>query len=329
MAKPAARLVRRLNRTCGLAAAALGLCLAAGSATAQTYGFATLQAGSLNHTSASAIAKVLKERAGMNVLVQPTSGDTAILPMVNRGEAEFGNGNIFEVHNAYEGRMPGGRMANLRLIGVMHTLRTGFWVRRSSDMYRVADLKGKRVGWGFSAMPTIGVLGHAMIAAGGLTERDIVPVMVPNVIRGADDFVSGAADAYQFAFGAPKVREVDANVGGTRFLETDPERLPEARKFFKWAYLTDIAPGPVFIGVTKPMKTFSFDNMIYTHAGVRDEVVYKVLETMEKHRDELVAIQPVLREFSAAAGYKLYDVPYHPGAVRYFKERNLQPIALQ
>jgi TRAP-type uncharacterized transport system substrate-binding protein len=77
------------------------------------------------------------------------------------------------------------------------------------------------------------------------------------------------------------------------------------------------------------MKTFSFDNMIYTHAGVRDEVVYKVLETMEKHRDELVAIQPVLREFSAAAGYKLYDVPYHPGAVRYFKERNLQPIALQ
>ncbi len=36
-------------------------------------------------------------------------------------------------------------------------------------------------------------------------------------------------------------------------------------------------------------------------------------------------MQPVLREFSASAGYKKYDVPYHPGALKYFQERNLQP----
>lgn len=311
-------------------AATVALGFVAGTAAAQTFGFATLQAGSLNHTSAAAIAKVLKDKAGLNVLVQPTSGDTAILPMVNRGEAELGNGNIFELHNAYEGiGVPGGKLTNLRIIGVMHTLRTGFWVRKDSDMYKVADLRGKRVGWGFSAMPTIGQLAHAMIAAGGLTEKDIKPVPVPNVIRGADDFVNGAADTYEFAFGAPKVREVDASVGGTRFLETDEKLLPQARKFFKWAYLTDIRPAPIFIGVTKPMKTFSFDNMIFTNAKVKDEVVYKVLETMEKYKAELVAIQPVLREFSAAAGYKKYDVPYHPGALRYFKDHNLQPVALQ
>lgn len=326
---PAARPLRSLPRYNAGVAAVFAFSLAAGTASAQTFGFATLQPGSLNHTSAAAIAKVLKEKAGMNVLVQPTSGDTAILPMVNRGEAEFGNGNIFEMHNAYEGAMPGGKMTNLRIIGVMHTLRTGFWVRKDSGMTTVADLRGKRVGWGFSAMPTIGVLGHAMIAAGGLTEKDIKPVLVPNVIRGADDFVSGAADTFQFAFGAPKVREVDASVGGTRFLETDEKLMPEARKFFKWAYLTSISPAPIFIGVTKPMKTFSFDNMIYTNARVKDEVVYKVLETMEKFKPDLVTIQPVLREFSAAAGYKTYDVPYHAGALKYFKERNLQPAALQ
>jgi len=308
----------------------LALALSAGAASAQTFGFATLQAGSLNHTSATAIAKVLKEKAGMNVLVQPTAGDTAILPMVNRNEAEFGNGNIFELHNAYAGvDVPGGRLPNLRIIGVMHTLRTGFWVRKDSGMTKVSDLRGKRVGWGFSAMPTIGRLGHAMIAAGGLTEKDIKPVLVPNVIRGADDFIAGAADTYQFAFGAPKVREADASVGGTVFLETDPSKIGDARKFFKWAYLTDIAPAPIFVGVTKPMKTISFDNMIFTNASVKDEVVYKVLETLEKFKDDLVAVQPVLREFSAAASYKTYDVPYHPGALKYFKERNLQPIALQ
>ncbi len=53
-------------------------------AAAQTYGFATLPPGTLNHTTASAIAKVLKEKAGLNVLVQPTAGDQVIVPMVGR-----------------------------------------------------------------------------------------------------------------------------------------------------------------------------------------------------------------------------------------------------
>ncbi len=50
-----------------------GLSFAAGTASAQTYGLATMQPGTLNHTTGSAIAKVLKEKAGMNALVQPTA----------------------------------------------------------------------------------------------------------------------------------------------------------------------------------------------------------------------------------------------------------------
>ena len=48
-------------------AALAALALSAGIASAQTYGFATMQPGTLNHTTASAIAKVLKEKGGMNV----------------------------------------------------------------------------------------------------------------------------------------------------------------------------------------------------------------------------------------------------------------------
>ena len=70
----------------GLAA----LVLSTGIAAAQTYGFATMQPGTLNHTSASAVAKVLKEKAGANVVVQPTAGESVMIPLVSRGEAEFG-----------------------------------------------------------------------------------------------------------------------------------------------------------------------------------------------------------------------------------------------
>ena len=54
-----------------------------------------------------------------------------------------------------------------------------------------------------------------------------------------------------------------------------------------------------------------------------DDFVYKILDTLEKNKADLVAVQPVLREFTPAFGYKKYDVPYHPGALKYFKEHNL------
>ena len=82
-----------------------------------------------------------------------------------------------------------GRQQDLRLIGSVHALRVAFWVRKDAPMKTIADLKGKRVPMGFSAMRTIDVLVKAMLATGGLTEKDVSPVMVPNVIRDADDFV--------------------------------------------------------------------------------------------------------------------------------------------
>jgi TRAP-type uncharacterized transport system substrate-binding protein len=36
----------------------------------------------------------------------------------------------------------------------------------------------------------------------------------------------------------------------------------------------------------------------------------------------------VLREFSGANAYKQYGVPYHPGALKYFKEKNIAAKAL-
>lgn len=305
----------------GVAAAAL--MLVAGPAAAQTFGFATLPPGTLNHTTAAAVAQVLKTHAGMNVLVQPTAGDNVIIPMVAQGEAEIGIANTMEVHGGFERGMK-----DLRLIGAAHALRTPFFVRRDSKMRTIADLRGRRVTMGYSAMRALDPVARAMLATAGLTEKDIKPVLVPNVVRSADDFASGASDMFFFAFGAPKVREVDATVGGIRVLEIDEKGMPAARKIMRWGYLTTVSPGPAFVGVEKPMQVYSFDNLFLTNAKVPDEVIYRLLATLEKHHGELVKVQPVLREFTPKSAYKQYDVPYHPGAVKFYEERNLKPAPL-
>jgi hypothetical protein len=312
-----------------VAAGALALTLSGGIAAAQTYGIATMQPGTLSHTSAAAIAKVLKEKGGMNVLVQPTAGETTLIPMVSNGEAELGIANINETVEAWEGTAVHGKQTGLRLIGSIHALRGTFWVRKDSPMQTIADLKGKKVTLGYSAMRTIDKLARAILATGGLTEKDVSPVLVPNVVRGADDFVSGAADMLFFAFGAPKVREVDATVAGIRALEISESGMAAARKIFPYGYLTPANPGPFFVGVLKPMNVYAWDNMLFTNATVKDEVVYKMIETMENNKADLVAVQPALREFSAAGLYKKYDIPYHPGALKYFADHKIEAKALQ
>lgn len=305
-------------------AGAVALTLASGAAQAQTYGFAAMQPGTINHTTSSAISKVLKEKGGLNTLVQATAGETVMIAIVNRGEADFAMANAPEI---------GALIANskeLRMIGPVYTLKTGFWVRKDSGMRMVSDLRGKRVTMGYSAMRALDPMSRAILAAGGLSEKDIKPVLVPNVMRSADDFVAGAADMFMFAFGAPKVREVDVTVGGTRYLEIDDKPgMVEARKISQFGYLSDIAPGPIFIGVEKPMKTYTIDNILFTHAKMPDDVVYKVIETMEANKPDMIAVAPNLREFAAANLNKQYPFPFHPGALKYFKDKNIAAKAFQ
>ena len=313
--------IRLLIAACVGAAALAG---GSGAGNAQPYGFAAMQPGTINHTTSSAISKVLKEKGGLNTLVQATAGESVMIAIVGRGEADFAMANAPEIGIA----LANNGQPNVRLIGPVYTLKTGFWVRKDSDMRTVADLRGKRVTMGYSAMRALDPMSRAILAAGGLSENDIKPVLVPNVVRSADDFVAGAADMFMFAFGAPKVREVDVTVGGIRMTEIDEQGMPAARKIERWGYLTDITPGPAFIGVEKPMKVYSFDNLLFTSATTSDDFVFKMLDTLLNNKDELVAVQPVLREFSTPFAYKQYDVAYHPGAVKYFKEHNVAAKAI-
>jgi TRAP transporter TAXI family solute receptor len=322
-----ARIVRAVTL---LAAGLAALALSSGIAAAQKpYGFATLPPGTLNYTTASAIAKVLKEKGGMNVLVQPTAGDAINLPMVNRNEAEIGISNILEVSDAVSGVAKIGKQPHLRLIGVPHTFRGTFWVKKDSPMKTIADLKGKRVPLGYSAMLTIDRLARSILATGGLTEKDVSRVLVPNVVGGANAFASGTADMFFFAFGAPKVREVDATVGGIRALEISASGLPAAQKIFQYGYLTKAAPNPFFVGVTHPMDVYAWDNLLITNDKVPDDVIYKIIDTLVHNTGDLVAIQPALRGFSAQNLYVNYDLPYHPGALKYFKDHNIKAKAIR
>ena len=132
----------------------------------------------------------------------------------------------------------------------------------------------------------------------------------------------------EFLIWAQAAGLIDAT-GHDRLAREAAQRPAAARKVMPWSYLTDIAPGPVFTGVERPMKVYSFDNVLIASAKTPEDFIYKILVTLEQNKGDLIAVQPVLREFGPDTAYKQYGVPYHPGALKYFKEKNLSAKAIE
>src|SRR5262245_56866284 len=102
--------------------------------------------------------------------------------------------------------------------------------KAGSDYRSVKDLKGKRIPGGFVSQKAIrqSILAHLVNA--GLTYNDVAEVLVPNIVKSADDFIGGKVDAFTFGLGAAKVKEVTAAVGPLRALpmQTDADEIGRA-----------------------------------------------------------------------------------------------------
>lgn len=304
--------------------AALALPLAA---SAQTLGIGTAPQGSIGYNMGSAIAKALQEAEKIQGRVQPYSGSSAVFPLVNSGEMDLTVGNVLEAQEAANGEGPyaGRKQANLRIVAVIFPIHVGLFVKKDSPVRTIADLKGKRVTYGFTAQVTLKRVVDAILANGGIDASDIRTALVPNIVRGADDFAEGKADAGFFAIGAGKVTEVDKSVGGIRFLSLadDPKALERMRRTFKYAYVAEVQPGPAYAGVVAPTKLMAYDYLVLAGTHVKDDVVYRVAKTLHEQKASLVASLRAFQAFNVQTMYKPMPAPFHAGALKFYKEKGM------
>jgi hypothetical protein len=313
------------NRSQLLSFAIVAACFASGAAAQATFGFATLPPGSLLHTQASVIAKVVQDNSKLQIRVIGFGGDSGILEAVNSKKADFWVLDVGESADAMHGRgnWKGNAKAGLRTAITMDAFQMAFWVRKDSNIRTVADLKGKRVpaGW----VQQTGVIPHtiAVLASGGLTFNDVQQVPHVNVVRAADDFKAGNLDILFFAVGAPKVAEVAASVGGLRVLKMDP--LPDSEKRMKAVrseyYYSTVRPAPHIAGVDQPVPVQTIDVVVGVGSHVADDVVYAFVKAMHRNKKGLAEGHPNFNRFDEKAAGKIQPtLPHHPGAIKYFRE---------
>jgi len=311
--------------------AALAVLLPA-AASAQTIGIISTPAGSFTHSASSAVAKAIADHSSLEVRVQPQGAS----PMygVDAGTAQFGIANNFDSiffktgTGTYEGE---GEHHNIRIVGKVTPLAVALYVKKDSPIKSLKDLKGKRLGGGFTAQKTILRTNQAYLAIAGLTYDDLHPVMTANVVSGADDFASGKTDAFSFALGSAKVKEVNAKVGGIRALDVaaTPDGLKRMHALLPGTYLSEIKPAQGLDGIEKPTQVLTYDFLLIANVSVPDDIVYKVAKAVHDGRQSIVATFPPMRGFDPAtmAAKSYAPMEYHPGAIKYYREIGKWPPA--
>jgi TRAP transporter TAXI family solute receptor len=308
-----------------MAAIAASWLAAAGAAGAQTVGVGTMPQGTLSFSTGSVIAKVMKEAMDVEARVQPNSGETVLIPLVNSGELDFGIANVLEAAEAAAGQgvFAGQPQENLRVAAALYPLRVAFFARADSDIHTLQDLKGKRVTLGFSAMGAVDTIARAVLANGGVSEDDVTPVLVPNVVVGADQFLNDRADAFFFAVGAAKPAEVNASVPIRVIpMQESAEAVERLHTVFPDSYVAIAPPLPNFAGVFEPTPVLGYDNLLLTNADVADALVTKVLDGLADNQEALIAGFPLFRGLDPDKLYKEnLATPFHPATAAWASAR--------
>ena len=139
--------------------------------------------GSIFYAASVAIGKLMDDKLKMQVRVQPMAGSSTYIPLLDRGEVDFGLTNVDDARTTYKG-VGSFRQANpnLRLTAIAFPLTLGVLVPNDSPIKTIADLKGKTMPWGYNAQTTGRVLQEAVLASAGLTMNDVKTGADPELV---------------------------------------------------------------------------------------------------------------------------------------------------
>lgn len=316
--------IRTFGRVAALTA---GLALTATQASAQTIGVGTTKSGA-NKAISAAISKVVSDHSGFQMRPQAFGGGQQYFPIVNAGKLDFGVSNLMMLKMSLGGTslFKGRKSKNLMLAATLMPFRFGFAVLDSSPIKTVEQLKGKRLGAGFNPQPLARILHEGVLANAGLSYSDVKQVPSSGWRDHWNQFMQGKLDGISLALGTAKGKEIEAKLGKLRYLSLNnsPATVAAFRKHVPTAYVTSAPADKTTPGLVGPATVGAYDYSLWTGKHVSSEVVYKVVKAMHENASELKAASPHWKLFKTPYLAKKQDgVSYHPGAVKYFREKGL------
>jgi uncharacterized protein len=312
----------RLRALSGLLAIALGLSPVAASAD----DFVNILTGGTSgvyYPLGVAISKVVTDKVpGTRPSVQATKGSVENLNLIQggKGEVAFTLGDSLAA--AVMGSADAGFKAPLdkvQTIGAIYPNFVQIVASQESGIKTLADLKGKRVSVGAPKSGTE-LNARAILAAAGMSYDDLGKVEYLDFAQSVELMKNRQLDAtlQSAGLGVASIRDLATSV--PIIVVAVPEDV--AQKMGQ-PFFSATIPANTYEGQTADVTTVAVPNFLVTRADLSADLVYKITQAIYENVDELKAAHAAAKGISLEKAAKGSPAPLHPGALKYFTEKNV------
>ncbi|MBL0899017.1 MAG: TAXI family TRAP transporter solute-binding subunit [Reyranella sp.] len=282
----------------------------------------TASVGGTYYVIGAAMADLLSSRAGLQVVAQQTQGPNQNLMMVDDGKVQIGMVTMGVALQALQGSAPwtkGKKYESVRALFPMYDTPMQCMSLKKSGITSFAQLEGKTVGIGPKA-GTPGTFFPLIFDALGMKAsfRNGQGGDMGNQLK------DGLIDAFCFGAGVPIpiFSELDADQPLV-FYTWAPEELAKIRKALP-EFSEATIPKGTYKQQTTDQKTVGLYNFSIANKDMPDATAYLITKTILENNAAMVKAHPAAKEMIAANAARNAFLPFHPGAVRYYREKGIK-----
>jgi TRAP transporter TAXI family solute receptor len=307
----------------------LAVAMSSAASAQQLWIIGTGAQGSLAFSTGSAIAKLMNSKTKHRFRVRAMGGSSTVLPQVNVNKVHLSMNNALETRHVYmgEGTFKGKALKNTRIILGMYPLRVVWAVANNSKIRTMADAKGARIPSEFTSQTIFVELTKTLLASASLKIANFKGVPVSHYIKGGDLLARGKVDMAIVSPGSGGSRKQHAQmkkVGGIRFIPIG-SNIKAMQKVFAETYPQLVKKNAKIPGLMNDIIAMDYPFYLTTNKFMPAGVIYDLTKTMYENKAYLRKAFGIFGRWNPDKhiGAKHSTTPFHPGAVKYLKEKGI------
>lgn len=289
---------------------------------------ATGNTGGVYYPYGGGLAKVISEslpRVQVTAEVTAASVDNLKLIQLQKVDIAFVLADTLD--DAVRGRGPFQKTGPVeaRTLAVLYPNYTHVVTVEGKNIERLTDLKGKVVSTGSAGSGTEVIALRVLRASGIDPDRDIRRQAL-SVNASADALKDDKIDAFFWSGGLPtaSVLDLSTTTGITLKLITNDEALPGLRATHgAGLYQQLVIPKASYPGQQVDVGVVGVENALIVEGNMDEELAYQITRTLFEKQAELAIIHPEARHLSLTRAVTGSPADFHPGAIRYYRERGV------